>query len=43
MVTRLQEINFMPAAVTLEELVALLERDWESNSVIIRDAGITLS
>ena len=43
MVARLREISFMPAMATPEELAAFFDRDWEANSVVIREAKITLS
>ena len=43
MIQRLREISFMPAIQTPEEMAAFFERDWDANSLVIREARITLS
>jgi tripartite-type tricarboxylate transporter receptor subunit TctC len=43
MVQRLREISFVPVLQTPEEMMSFFDRDWEANSMVIREARITLS
>ena len=43
MIQRLREISFVPAVQTPEEMMEFFERDWKTNSVVIREARIALS